>query len=80
MLSTKLGVTTVTNDGSRTVEETEERNPASPSEPLRVTRRSVTTVRRTGGESSVSEQQLFELDVNGRLVPVLAQTERTSGK
>jgi hypothetical protein len=73
-------VTTVTNDGSQTVEETEERNPASPSEPLRVIRRSVTTVRRTGAESYVSERQVFELDVNGRLVPVLSQTERTSSK
>ena len=36
-------VTTVTEDGSQTVEETEERNPASPSEPLRVVQRSVTT-------------------------------------
>jgi hypothetical protein len=73
-------VTTVTNDGSQTVEETEERNPALLSEPLRVIRRSVTTVRRTGAESYVSERQLFELDVNGRLVPVLSQTERTSSK
>ena len=41
-------VTTVTEDGSQTVEETAERNPVAPSEPLRVVQRSVTTVRRSG--------------------------------
>jgi hypothetical protein len=61
-------VTTVTQDGSQTIEETEERNPASPSEPLRVVQRSVTTVRKSGNDSYVSERQIFEPDGNGRLV------------
>ena len=43
-------VTTVP-DGSQTVEETEERNPGSPSEPLRVVQRSVTTVCKSGNNS-----------------------------
>jgi hypothetical protein len=73
-------VTTVTHDGSKTVEDTEERNRASPSEPLRVVRRSVTTMRRSGTDSYVSERQVFELDVNGRFVPVLSQVEQASGK
>ena len=51
-------VTTETRDGSQTVEETEERNPGSPSEPLRVVRRSVTTVRRSGSDSYVSERHV----------------------
>jgi hypothetical protein len=65
-------VTTVTQDGSQTIEETEERNPASPSEPLRVIQRSVTTLRRSGSGSNsyVSERQIFEPDGNGRLVLV----------
>jgi hypothetical protein len=71
-------VTTVTEDGSRIVEETEERNPASPSEPLRVVQRSVTTVRRSGTDSYVSERQVFERDVNGRLVLVRKQGKQTS--
>jgi len=71
-------VTTVTLDGSQIVEETEERNPASPSEPLRVVQRSVTTVRSSGAASYVSERQVFELDVNGRLVLVRKQSEATS--
>lgn len=69
-------VTTATPDGRGVVEETEERNPASPSEPLRLTRRSVTNVRRTGGDSYVSERRVFELDVNGRMVLVFTQTEQ----
>jgi hypothetical protein len=63
-------VTTLTQDGSQTVEETEERNPVSPSQPLRVVQRSVTTLRRSGTDSFVSERQVFERDANGRLVLV----------
>jgi hypothetical protein len=73
-------VTTVTQDRSQTIEETEERNPASPSEPLRVVQRSVTTLRRSGSgsDSYVSERQIFEPDGNGRLVLVRKQREQTS--
>ena len=71
-------VTTVTQDGSQTVEETEERNPVAPSEPLRVVQRSVTTVRRSGTDSYVTERQVFERDGNGRLVLVRKQSEQTS--
>jgi hypothetical protein len=70
--------TTATGNETQTVEETEERNPVAPAEPLRVIRRSVTTVRPSGTDSYVSERQVFELDVNGQLVPVLTQIERTS--
>ena len=68
-------VTTVSGDGSQTIEETAERNPAAPAEPLRVVQRSVTTVRRSGTDSYVSERQVFERDANGRLVLVHMQTE-----
>jgi hypothetical protein len=71
-------VTTVTQDGSQTVEETEERNSGSPAEPLRLVQRSVTTLRRSGTDSYVSERQVFEPDGNGQLVLVRKQTERTS--
>jgi hypothetical protein len=69
-------VTTVMQDGSQTAEETEERNPGSPGEPLSVVQRSSTTVRRSGSDSYVSERHVFERDANGRFV--LKQTERTS--
>ena len=68
-------VTTVTQDGRQTVEETEERNPVSPTEPLRVVQRSVTTVRKSGDDSYVRERQVFEPDGNGRLVLVRKQSE-----
>jgi hypothetical protein len=71
-------VTTVTQTGSETVEDTEERNPGSPSEPLQVVRRSVTTVRASGADSDVTERQVFERNGNGRLVLVRKQSEQTS--
>ena len=71
MLSQRVTrVTRVMSYGTETVEETEERNPAAPSEPLRVVQRSVTTLRRSGTDSYVSERQVFEADGNGRLVLV----------
>jgi hypothetical protein len=63
-------VTTVTEDGSETVEEVAERHLAAPNEPMRVIRRSVITNRRDGTGSRMSEQHVFEADGNGRLVPV----------
>jgi hypothetical protein len=71
-------VTSVTSDGSQTVEETEEPPRGSPHEPVRVVRRSVTTMRRSGPDSYVTEQRVFQRDVNGRFVPVQTQIERTS--
>jgi hypothetical protein len=71
-------VTTVTQTGSQTIEDTEERNPGSPSEPLRVVRRSVTTVRASGADSDVAERQIFEPDGHGRLVLVRRHSEQTS--
>ena len=71
-------VITVTPDGSQTVEETEERNPGSPSEPLRIVQRSVTTVRKSGNDSYVSERQIFEPNGNGRFVLVRKEGESAS--
>jgi len=63
--------TMATPDGGRyTVEEVEGRNPAASTEPMRVIRRVVTTVRRAGAGGWVTEQELFERDVNGRLLLV----------
>ncbi len=60
--------TTPTADGGRyTVEEVEARSRVAPSEPLRVVRQTVTTVRRVGTDEWVTERQVFERDVNGRL-------------
>jgi hypothetical protein len=70
-------VTTVTSYGSQTVEETEKHNPVASSDPLRVVRRTVTTVRRSGADSHVSERQVFERDVNGRFVLVRTEIEHS---
>jgi hypothetical protein len=72
-------VTTATSDGSHTIEEVEAPNRAAPSDPLRIVRRTVTTVRRSATGSSATERQTFERDVNGRLVLVRTESEQSSG-
>ena len=60
--------TTATADGgSYTVEEVEARSRVSPGSPLRVVRRIVTTVSPAGPGEWVTQRQIFEPDVNGRL-------------
>jgi hypothetical protein len=73
--------TTATADGGRyTVEEVEARSPVAPSDPMRVIRRTVVTVRKIDPDRWATERQVFELNVNGRLVPVVTETEETAGK
>jgi hypothetical protein len=73
--------TTATADGGRyTVEEVEGRNPAAPNDPMRVIRRTVTTVRPIGADRLVTERQMFERDVNGRLRLVSTESEDTAGR
>jgi hypothetical protein len=71
-------VTTVTRDGSQMVEETVRPSRVSPGDPPRLVRRIVTTIRGSGSDSYVSECELFERDVNGRLVLVHRRTELAS--
>ena len=68
-LSTRVvRTTTATADGgSYTVEEVEGRSRVSPNEPMRVIRRTVTTVSKSGPDEWVTERQIFEPDPNGRL-------------
>jgi hypothetical protein len=73
--------TTATADGGRNaVEELEARSPVAPSDSLRAIRRIVTTVRRTGPDRWVTERQIFQVDANGRLAPVIADSEETAQK
>ena len=66
--------TTATPDGGRqTVEEVEGHNLAAYREPMRVVRRVVETVRQIDSGRWVTDRQVFELDLNGRLVPVGAE-------
>ena len=80
-LSRRIRVSsTVTADGGRnTIEEVEERNPVAPNDPLRLVRRTVTTVRQIGPDRWSTERQIFERDQNGRLVPIATETEETAG-
>ena len=60
--------TTPTADGgSYTVEEVEARSRVSPDAPMRVVQRIVTTVSPTGSGAWVTQRQIFEPDVNGRM-------------
>ena len=72
--------TTTTADGESTVEEIEARSRVSPSDPMRVVQRTVVTVRNIAPDRRVTERQVFELDVNGRLAPVVRETEETLAK
>jgi hypothetical protein len=68
--------TTVTPNGDRQrVEELEGRDPVAPRDPMRIMRRLVETTRRTSPDRWVTERQVFELDIEGRLVPVLLERE-----
>jgi len=80
VLSQRVHRTTTANpDGGRyTVEEVEGRNPVAPSEPLRVIRRIVMTVRPLRAGGWITEQELFERDVNGRLLLVDRQLTTSS--
>ena len=72
-------VTRITSYGSEIIEEKEARSPVALSEPVRVVRRTVTTVRKRG-EAYESETEIFEPDGNGRLISVRKGVERTSGR
>jgi hypothetical protein len=72
--------TTATADGGRyTVEEVEGRSRVAPSDPMRVIRRTVTTVRQISTDRWGTERQVFERDTNGRLQLVINETEETAG-
>ena len=70
--------TTATGDGESTVEEIEARSRVSPSDPMRVVQRTVVTVRNIAPDWQVTERQVFELDVNGRLAPVVRERKKPS--
>jgi hypothetical protein len=73
--------TTATADGGRyTVEEVETRSRVAPTEPMRVTDRTLTTVRPAGAGRWVSERQVFKRDLNGQMRLVVNETEDLTGE
>jgi hypothetical protein len=81
-LSERVNRTTTKNadGGSSTIEEVEGRNLAAPGEGMRMIRRTVTTVRPVGTDRWVTEREVFERDVNGRMQRVSTEIEQSSGK
>ena len=74
---TRISTTTAADGTRETVEQVEGRSLVASGDPMRVRRRIVTTIRPLGGDRSVVERQVFDLDANGRLV--LTATERREG-
>ena len=73
--------TTPTPDGGQqTTREVEGRNPVAPNEPLRVIERTVETFRPVGPDRWEMQRQVFGLDGNGRLTPVLTETGESREK
>lgn len=73
--------TTATADGGQqTIREVEERNPVAPNAPMRVTTRTIDTVRQVGPNQWEVQRQVFALDGNGRLVPILTEKGQGTGK
>jgi hypothetical protein len=71
--------TSDTADGGRTsIEEVEARNRVSPGDPMRVVQRTVVTIRNVSPDRRVTERQLFERDLNGRLALVMTEVEDTA--
>ena len=71
---------TTKTDGRSTLEEVEGPSLVSPGDPARVIRRTVTTVRPNGADRSITEREVFELDVNGRMTRVARETVESSGR
>jgi hypothetical protein len=65
-----ISTTPTAEGGSETVTDLEARNPVAVNEPLHVSQRTITTVRRVGPDRWLSESHSFERDVNGQLVPI----------
>jgi hypothetical protein len=63
----------VTTSGGQTIREVEGRNPLAPNEPLRVIEKTVETVREVAPGRWETQRQVFALDGNGRLVPILSE-------
>lgn len=81
-LTDRVRVTSSTAaDGTQqTIREVESRNPVAPNEPLRVIERTVETVRKVGPDRWEMQRQVFALDGNGRLTPVLTEKGESAGK
>jgi hypothetical protein len=81
-LSQRVNITTsaMPDGGRQTIREVEGQNPVAPNERLRVIERTVETVRRIGTDRWEIQRQVFGLDGNGRLTPVLTEKGESQEK
>jgi hypothetical protein len=66
--------------GQQTIREVESRNPGAPRDRLRVTERTIETLRRVGPDRWEVQRDVFALDGNGRLAPVRTERGEAVGK
>ena len=76
----RLTTTTTADRAQQTVREVEARNPAAPNQPLRVVERTVETFRQISPGRWEVQRQVFALDGNNRLSPVLTEKGESAGK
>lgn len=81
-LSQRIRTTTSTtaDRGQEIVREVEARNPLAQNAPLRVVERIVETKRQIGPDQWEVQRQVFGVDGNGRLIPILTEKGRAVGK
>jgi hypothetical protein len=80
-LNQRVRVTRSTSaSGQQTIREVEERNPGAPGDRLRVTERTVETLRQIGPDRWEVQREVFALDGNGRLTPVRSEKGEAVGK
>ena len=76
----RLTTSPTPDGGQQTIREVEGRNPIAPNEPLRIVERTVETSRQIGPDRWEIQRQVFFLDGNGRLAPVLIEKGESVGK
>jgi len=81
-LNERIRVTTspMPDGGQQTVREVEGRIPIAVNDPLRIIERSVETLRPIGADRWEVQRQIFFLDGNGRLTPVVTEKGESVGK
>jgi hypothetical protein len=80
-LNERVQVTTTAmpDGGQQTIREVEGRNPVAPTEPLRVIERTVETFSRVGPDRWEIRRQVFGLDGNGRVTPIVTERGESEG-
>jgi hypothetical protein len=76
----RLTTSKTPDGGQQTIREVEGRNPIAVNDPLRIIERSVETLRQIGPDRWEVERQVFFLDGNGRLTPVVTEKGESVGK